>query len=554
MTNQVGIQDEPTHGAEQPTPSPRRVIPEFLDFVLRGYSGILFSSKVLPALLFMTATFVDPTIGVLGLAGNAIANLVAIVAHTDRAFIRAGIFGINGTLVGLGIGLYIDFGMQAIAFLITGSILAAILTIILISILTHRRGLPVMSVPFVITMWCLLLALHAISPGTITPRINLHPVAAIANTAISEFVPDTLQALMREFGSTLFQPFELSGLLVLIGVLLTSRISFAFGLLGALAGVLVFHWIGGTVTSGDIIPYGLNYVLIAIALGGFLIAPTLAGGFYATLGVAIGVLIAHALGGLLKPYDLPPLVAPFNLTVLMLLYPLRTQVLYAARARIVPIPLAEIGTPEQNASWYNKRYGKRLRVQYRLPFYGTWQVMQGEFGTHTHKGTQAYAYDFIVVDEMKKPFRGLGLALEDYYTFGLPVLAPADGTVITATSHIHDNPPGVLNEAHNWGNFIILEHGEGEYTEISHLRQYSILVRPGDTVVQGQILGQCGNSGYSAHPHIHIQRQKGAFVGAETLPLRFTGVLIQSGDNLIPFNGKSLTEGMNVAPSGTSLR
>lgn len=38
-----------------------------------------------------------------------------------------------------------------------------------------------------------------------------------------------------------------------------------------------------------------------------------------------------------------------------------------------------------------------------------------------------------------------------------------------------------------------------------HLKRGSLLVRVGDRVEEGQQLAECGNSGNSTQPHLHIQ-------------------------------------------------
>jgi len=521
----------------------RKPFVEFADTVFRSYGAVLFSNRRASAALFLLATFYDPFIGALGFVGNVIANAVAFSLHTDRSYTRAGIFGINGILVGLAVGLYLPHSGAVFPLLVLGASLSSLIALSLLSSLTRRRQLPVMSIPFVLTVWLILLAVHQLKLVEVSPQLFPPAGIAAANQFLADQLPRWLRSLIREFGSTLFQPTVASGLLIVLGILITSRITLLFGVFGALIGLIVYGWVGGVSGGSGALPFGMNYVLIAMALGGFFLAPTISMALYAMFGVAVGVVVVNGTQELVHSFDLPLLIAPFNIVVVMLLYPLRSQIIYAARAGLIPIPLHEIGTPEHNLRWYKERFGKRAKVRCHLPFYGTWYVMQGEHGKHTHKGTQAHAYDFIVVDENSKSFRGLGLTLEDYYTFGLPVLAPAGGKVLEVLNDVPDNQPGVLNEAQNWGNYIILDHGNGEYAELSHFKQGSICVQAGDRIEQGQVLGQCGNSGYSSQPHIHIQRQKGSFLGAETVRIRFEDVIIRK-------EGEVLTHPSTILPEG----
>ena len=72
---------------------------------------------------------------------------------------------------------------------------------------------------------------------------------------------------------------------------------------------------------------------------------------------------------------------------------------------------------------------------------------------------------------------------------GTPVRAPADGKVIKA------GWCGLM------GNCIVIKHNNDFLTRYGHLAK--LLVRKGDFVERGQIIGMLGNSGRSTGPHLH---------------------------------------------------
>lgn len=74
---------------------------------------------------------------------------------------------------------------------------------------------------------------------------------------------------------------------------------------------------------------------------------------------------------------------------------------------------------------------------------------------------------------------------------GTKIIAPADGVVIT----------NGFDRGH--GNFIVLDHGNRFQTSYLHL--FKDFVKPGDTVVRGQVIGLVGNSGRSTGPHLHYE-------------------------------------------------
>jgi murein DD-endopeptidase MepM/ murein hydrolase activator NlpD len=147
----------------------------------------------------------------------------------------------------------------------------------------------------------------------------------------------------------------------------------------------------------------------------------------------------------------------------------------------------------------------------RLPFEGRWSVYWGgdtiEVNAHHDVQNQQYAFDFLIVDKQGKTHQGEGLKNEDYYAFGQKVLAPADGVVTDVIQGVRDNAPGSMNPYSALGNAVVMQHREHEVSVLAHLKQDSILVKPGDKVSKGQVLGLCGNSGNSSEPHIHYHLQ-----------------------------------------------
>ena len=56
------------------------------------------------------------------------------------------------------------------------------------------------------------------------------------------------------------------------------------------------------------------------------------------------------------------------------------------------------------------------------------------------------------------------------------------------------------------GNHVVIALGAGgPFVLLAHLRKGSLGVSVGDRVVVGEPIGQCGNSGNSTQPHVHVQ-------------------------------------------------
>ncbi len=126
-------------------------------------------------------------------------------------------------------------------------------------------------------------------------------------------------------------------------------------------------------------------------------------------------------------------------------------------------------------------------------------------------------------------------SLKDYvytgFTFSLPTLPGAyvsswfgeirdgyihRGTDFSGTGHgspIFAIADGVVTQAKygtgGQGNYVIISHGNGYFSNYLHMVSGSLLVEPGDVVKGGQQIGQMGNTGWSFGTHLHIEFTNG---------------------------------------------
>jgi murein DD-endopeptidase MepM/ murein hydrolase activator NlpD len=155
-----------------------------------------------------------------------------------------------------------------------------------------------------------------------------------------------------------------------------------------------------------------------------------------------------------------------------------------------------------------------------------------------------YAYDFVIVDEAGRMYRGDGEKNEDWYGFGTPVVAPAAGVVVAMSDGQPDNTKSkknleltmeafLKNHELPFGNYVILDHQNGEFSFFAHFRNGSVAVKKGDTVRQGQKIGEMGFSGDAFLVHLHYQLQRDANWG-EGLPSYFHDYRRFVGDRFVP--------------------
>ena len=178
----------------------------------------------------------------------------------------------------------------------------------------------------------------------------------------------------------------------------------------------------------------------------------------------------------------------------------------------------------------------QTKTELELPFENEWHIVWGGRSViqnqHFVNRHERYAMDILQTINGVS-FIGDGTNNEDYYCFGKRLNAPGSGKIIALENNIEDNIPGTLAES---GNFIIIDHLNGEFSYMVHLKQYSIIVSVGDTVVKGQEVGKVGNSGNSTQPHLHYHMQAtsegSTSIGLPTQFLNYyvDDVLIEKGE------------------------
>jgi murein DD-endopeptidase MepM/ murein hydrolase activator NlpD len=152
-------------------------------------------------------------------------------------------------------------------------------------------------------------------------------------------------------------------------------------------------------------------------------------------------------------------------------------------------------------------------TKFQLPFKGNWLTYWGgdtkAQNYHVISNTQKHAFDFLMLGKNNKSYERSGTRNEDYFAFGKPLFAVCDATVITVIDGVPDNKPGAMNPSQSTGNTVILKTSNNEYIVYAHFENETIKVKEGDSVLKGQYLGNCGNSGNSSEPHLHLHVQDG---------------------------------------------
>ncbi|HUQ91372.1 MAG TPA: peptidoglycan DD-metalloendopeptidase family protein [Bryobacteraceae bacterium] len=135
---------------------------------------------------------------------------------------------------------------------------------------------------------------------------------------------------------------------------------------------------------------------------------------------------------------------------------------------------------------------------YHLPFPPSeqWVISQPPYGMYSHWGRTVHAFD----------------------------IAPRSGGCVVAMrpgiARTFDLGYGQTPHRRIFGNYITIEHEDGEFSHYAHLRSGTYRVRNGDRVEQGQALAIAGTSGYSFGTHVHVQVTRAFPISSQSIPFK----------------------------------
>jgi len=95
-------------------------------------------------------------------------------------------------------------------------------------------------------------------------------------------------------------------------------------------------------------------------------------------------------------------------------------------------------------------------------------------------------------------------AIDFLLPVGTPIYAAYNGKVVWIKKN---SKIGGKDKKKYWnlGNRIVIKHENGEYTAYEHLKYGGVIVRVGQKVKKGQIIGYSGNTGWTHGPHLHFE-------------------------------------------------
>lgn len=275
----------------------------FLRIILRGIGQVMLQNNAITGLLFLIGIFYNSWImGSGAIIGVITSTITAVILKYDKKDIHNGLYGFNGTLVGIALPFFFDASALLIGLIILGSILSS-----LVMNFMHEKKILPYTFPFIISTWALIILIKSFD---LIPQ-QTQELVKVTNLQI-------ISSLTMGFGQVMFQASIITGIIFFVAVLINSRLSAIYGLTGSILGALIGFLISAPLNLLNIGIFGFNGVLCGIAF-----ADTKKYSYlFALVSIVISVLIIY---GFLT-FNLIALTAPFVFATWITLF-LRKRIL-----------------------------------------------------------------------------------------------------------------------------------------------------------------------------------------------------------------------------------
>ncbi|HAC41764.1 MAG TPA: urea transporter [Paraprevotella xylaniphila] len=240
----------------------------------RGLGQVMFQNNAVSGLLMLVGIACNSwLLALLALLGNFVGTVTAFFSGYSKEDIEDGLYGFNGTLVGIAVGVFMEPGVASLLLLVAVSMLSTWIA----RVFAYQKLLPGFTAPFILAVWLLQALCRGWFPSLLSSSVMPEETAA-----------DWFRAFSLNIGQVMFQGGTvLSGLFFLAGILLNSRVHALYTVWGALLPLGMVWMVGSDYAAFNAGLLGYNAVLCAIALGD----RSWAGAAWATLSVTLSVLL-----------------------------------------------------------------------------------------------------------------------------------------------------------------------------------------------------------------------------------------------------------------------
>ncbi|XP_042637317.1 urea transporter 1 [Orycteropus afer afer] len=324
------------------------VVLQFIDWILRGISQVVFVSNPISGILILVGLLVqNPWWALNGCVGTVVSTLTAVLLSQDRSSIAAGLQGYNATLVGILIAVFSDKGNYFWWLLFPVSAISMTCPIFssALNSVFCKWDLPVFTLPFNMALSMYLAATGHYNP--FFPATLLTPVTSVPNVTWSELSAlELLKSLPVGVGQIYGCDNPWTGGIFLCAILLSSPLMCLHAAIGSLLGMAAGLSLSVPFENIYFGLCGFNSSLACIAIGGMFMALTWQTHLLA-LACALHPVGSQSSGlSLLPQVGLPACTWPFCLATLLFL------LVTTKNPNIYRMPLSNVTYPEENRLFY----------------------------------------------------------------------------------------------------------------------------------------------------------------------------------------------------------
>ncbi|MFD0782833.1 urea transporter [Micromonospora azadirachtae] len=303
----------------------RNPLVSFLDACLRGVAQVVLQNNPLTGLLILAAigwgAFENGKPQVLGGAvlGLVVGTATALALRVEHSSWRKGLFGFSPVLTGIAVPTFLDDRPLTWLYLVLGAAGTTVVTLALNAVF-KRWALTAYTFPFVLTTWVLLMAAYQFDRFHVMTQLTpkFPGEGTLTGAAVDwGLVPTFLRGVSQVFLTDSW----ISGLIIVVALLVNSRWSALFAVVGSVGATLLALWFGADGASLDKGLFGFNAVLTAIVVGAVAHRPGVLATGYTLFGIALTLFVQMAMTTMLTPLGIPVLTGPFNVATWLLLLP-----------------------------------------------------------------------------------------------------------------------------------------------------------------------------------------------------------------------------------------
>ena len=261
----------------------------------RGIGQVMFQNNALSGALMLVGILCNSwQLALLAVLGNVISTLTALICKYSREDIKNGLYGFNGTLVGIAVGVFMVVTWLSLLLLVIGAALSTWIA----RLFTLQHRLSGYTAPFILSVWILLMGCNWFYPSLLLPSSAAEVVQS----------PDLLAAFSLNIGQVMFQGDTIgAGLFFLLAIGINSRINAFYVVLASSLSIFVALLMETDNVALNAGLVGYNAVLCAIALGG----KSVQSGLWAVCSILLSILL-QLLG---MHWGIITLTAPFVVSV-----------------------------------------------------------------------------------------------------------------------------------------------------------------------------------------------------------------------------------------------